>query len=98
MEIEFGSFIWDAKKEAINIKKHGVNFVTACEAFEDLDRKIYIDSRHSSEEERMFCVGKARGGILTVRFTYRINKIRIFGAGFWRKGELYYERENKRSE
>lgn len=98
MEIESGSFIWDAEKEAINIKKHGVGFVTACEVFEDLDRKIYVDSRHSSEEERMFCVGKVRGRILTVRFTYRINKIRLFGAGFWRKGELYYERENKRSE
>jgi len=31
------------------------------------------------------------GNILTVRFVYREGKIRIFGAGFWRKGRKYYE-------
>ena len=34
-------------------------------------------------------------GILTVRFTYRDDVIRIFGAGYWRKGKQIYERENK---
>lgn len=31
---------------------------------------------------------------LTVRFTYRGSVIRIFGAGYWRKGKVIYEREN----
>jgi uncharacterized DUF497 family protein len=88
----FGSFIWDDKKELENIGKHGVDFITAIEVFKDKERKIYTDSRHSREEERLFCIGKARGKILTVRFTYRGGKIRIFGAGYWRKGKEYYEK------
>jgi hypothetical protein len=34
-------------------------------------------------------------GIVTDRFTYRRNVIRIFGAGYWRKGKRIYERQNK---
>lgn len=94
MEREAGSFVWDTEKEYLNIKKHGVNFVTAARAFKDPDRKIYIDSRHNKEEERFFCLGKVMGRVLTARFTYRGDKIRIFGAGYWRKGETYYERED----
>ena len=93
MDKEFGSFIWDVKKEIINYYKHGVNFTTASKAFEDPKRKIYVDSRHSKKEERLFCIGKVEGKILTVRFIYRRGKIRIFGAGYWRKGETYYEEE-----
>jgi len=29
-----------------------------------------------------------------MRFTYRSVVIRIFGAGYWRKGKKIYEREN----
>ena len=97
MERESGSFIWDTEKEYLNIKKHGVSFITAAKAFKDPKRKICIDSRHDKEEERFFCIGKVMGSALTVRFTYRGDKIRIFGAGYWRKGETYYEREDDRS-
>ena len=38
---------------------------------------------------------KSPGGVLTVRFTYRDEIIRIFGAGYWRKGKTIYDRENK---
>jgi hypothetical protein len=34
-------------------------------------------------------------GILTVRFTWRSGKIRIFGAGYWRKGQKIYVKQNK---
>ena len=94
MDRESGSFIWDIGKELDNIGKHGVDFVTACKVFKDSKRKIYIDSRHSNGEERLFCIGKIGNKVLTVRFTYRGHKIRIFDAGYWRKGEIYYEREN----
>lgn len=30
---------------------------------------------------------------MTVRFTYRKNKIRIIGTGFWRKGKIKYTDE-----
>ncbi|MEA2082185.1 MAG: BrnT family toxin [Elusimicrobiota bacterium] len=92
MDKKYGSFIWSKEKERINIRKHRVDFPTAAKAFKDNKRKIYIDEKHSKKEERFFCVGKVNGKILTIRFTFRHNKIRIFGAGYWRKEAKYYEK------
>ena len=39
------------------------------------------DLDHSELEKRYYCLGQIAGGIMTVRFTYRENKIRIIGAG-----------------
>jgi uncharacterized protein len=83
--------LWDWKKEAANVRKHGVDFSTASKVFKDPKRQIFTDSRHSQKEERFFCIGKVDGKILTVRFTYRDSRIRIIGAGYWRKGRRYYE-------
>ena len=47
-----------------------------------------------ANEKRYFCFGTVGGGVLTVRFTYRDAIIRIFGAGYWRKGKRIYEQEN----
>lgn len=44
---------------------------------------------------RYYCFGKVGDDIITVRFTYRNNIIRIFGAGYWRKGKAIYAHENK---
>jgi hypothetical protein len=97
MEKGSSSFTWDFEKELANIYKHGVDFITASKAFKDPKRKIYVDSRHSEKEERFFCIGKVGKRVLTVRFTYRNGKIRLIGAGYWRKGERYYEKEDNRS-
>jgi uncharacterized protein len=94
MDIKSGNFIWDAEKELINIRKHGIDFYTAAKVFGDPKRKIYADSEHSKKEERLFCIGKADNRIITVRFIYRLGKIRIFGAGYWRKGVRYYEKND----
>ena len=93
MDKQFGSFVWGIEKELTNIKKHGVDFYAAAKTFRDPKRKIYIDSKHSEKEERYFCIGESGGRILTVRFTYRSGIIRIFGAGYWRKGARYYEKD-----
>jgi hypothetical protein len=74
----------------VNIKKHGVDFSTAVIAFKDPDIRIFLDVGHSRHEVRWFCLGNIDGRILTVRFTYREKKIRIIGAGYWRKGARYY--------
>jgi uncharacterized DUF497 family protein len=50
---------------------------------------------HSTEEERFYCIGRINNDIMTVRFTFRNNVIRIFGAGYWRKGRKLYEKQNK---
>lgn len=94
MDKVFGSFIWSQEKELANIRQHGVDFVTAAKAFKDAKRKIYIDSKHTEKEERYFCIGKVEDKILTIRFTYRAGKVRIFGAGYWRKGERCYEKKD----
>ncbi len=86
-------FIWDLGKEALNVQKHGVDFKTASRAFLDPERKILLDKKHSQFETRYFCIAKINERIINVRFVYRENKIRILGAGFWRKGGKYYEEE-----
>jgi uncharacterized DUF497 family protein len=88
------SFEWDEVKNEANQEKHGVSFEAAQEAFQDPKRVIALDKTHSSHEKRYYCMGKVKGGIMTVRFTYRNRKIRIIGAGYWRKGKKTYEKEN----
>lgn len=76
------NFEWDDKKNEENQKKHGVSFALAQLAFFDRNRIILEDLEHSIDEKRYYCLGQVSEGILTVRFTYRSNKIRIFGAGY----------------
>lgn len=89
------NFDWDEKKNLENQKKHNVSFEEAQFAFLDKNRIIAKDLDHSKAEERFYCFGKCGDRILTVRFTNRENKIRIIGAGYWRKGKQIYEKENK---
>ena len=63
--------------------------------FADQNRVIAEDLSHSSGEKRHYCFGWVEGGILTVRFTYRDDVIRIFGAGYWRRGKRTYEKEHQ---
>ena len=89
-------FEWDDSKDKINLEKHGLSFYEAQHAFFDKKRIITKDLKHSTEKEnRYFCFGNINGMIATVRFTIRNDKIRIFGAGFWREGKNLYEKENK---
>ena len=88
------SFEWDKEKNSENLSKHGVNFETAQYAFIDPRRVIAQDLVHSKVEKRYYVFGKVKGGVLTVRFTYRSNRIRIIGAGFWRKGKNIYEKQH----
>jgi len=87
-------FEWNFRKDRENQKKHGVGFAVAQLAFADARRVIAEDLSHSSAEKRYYCFGEVGGGILTVRFSYRAKVIRIYGAGYWRKGKRIYEREN----
>ena len=86
---------WDSCKDKLNRKKHNVSFPLAQRAFLDPDRIIARDLKHSKKEHRYYCIGRVGEEILTVRFTYRSNVIRIIGAGYWRKGKVIYEKKNK---
>ncbi|MCZ7609595.1 MAG: BrnT family toxin [Ignavibacterium sp.] len=92
---ETTTFEWNEDKNRINRKKHNISFEEAQYAFSDTKRIIAKDLEHSESEERYYCFGRIGENIVTVRFTYRNNKIRIIGAGYWRKGKLIYEKANK---
>jgi len=88
-------FEWDEEKNSSNLKKHKIPFEIAQYAFADPKRVIAEDLNHSQKEKRFYCFGKIEDEIVTVRFTYRNKIIRIYGAGYWRKGKQIYEKENK---
>jgi uncharacterized protein len=87
-------FAWDEEKARLNLDKHGVSFSQAQQVFLDPQRVIAEDLEHSDVERRFYCMGRVGGGVMTVRFTYREDVIRIFGAGYWRKGRRIYEEQN----
>ena len=89
------SFEWDDAKDRANRLKHGVSFAQAQAAFFDPHRVIAEDLDHSDAEPRYFCFGVVGAGVMTVRFTWRGSRIRIFGAGYWRKGKRLYEQQNR---
>ena len=92
----YSSFEWDPDKDRINQRKHNVSFHEAQLAFLDAARVLARDLSHSTRHEtRYYCFGKVDDGILTVRFTYRGETIRIIGAGYWRKGRRIYATENQ---
>jgi uncharacterized DUF497 family protein len=87
-------FEWDEAKDVANQAKHGVPFEVAQRAFLDPRAVIAEDLRHSGVEDRFYCFGEVDGAILTVRFTWREGRVRIFGAGYWRQGRKAYEETN----
>ena len=95
MKVKKVNFEWDDKKDYQNRMKHGVSFSEAQKAFLDTSRIIAEDLDHSSYEKRYYCFGKVNEAVMTVRFTYRASKIRLIGAGYWRKGKRIYEQTQK---
>jgi hypothetical protein len=88
-------FEWDPRKARENEAKHGVSFELAKTAFDDPGLVLAEDAEHSAGEQRYFAFGKAGGGILTVRFTLRADRVRIIGAGYWNRGKVYYEQTHR---
>ncbi len=89
------TFEWDDAKDRINRVGHGVSFILAQMAFFDRHRVIAEDLAHSGSEQRYLCFGKVAGGVMTVRFAYRSGRVRLFGAGYWRKGKRVYEEQSR---
>lgn len=87
-------FEWGEEKDKENQKKHNVSFSLAQHAFCDPHRIIVEDVEHSAGENRYYCMGRVGEGIMTVRFTFRESVIRIYGAGYLRKGRKIYEAQD----
>ena len=81
-------FEWDERKNAINIKKHGISFEEAAAVFSDPRCYEFYDSVHSLIEKRWIAIGLAALKILYVSFTERNDKIRLISAREADKNDL----------
>ena len=93
MQKEYYGYLieWDDNKNAINIKKHNVNFETAAYIFNDVNRIEFYDSIHSETEERYYTIGMV-GDVLFVVYTERGDAIRLISARYANEKErrAYY--------
>ena len=63
-------FDWNPIKASSNVAKHGIDFDTATEIFEDPDLFVIVDSRVYGER-RYQAIGASGGVILFVAYTMR---------------------------
>ena len=90
-------FEWDDKKNASNIRKHGVSFEEAQTVFFDESAIEFDDPDHSIQEERFILLGLSQClKVLVVCHCYRTaeSKIRIISARKATKKEqdVYFRR------
>jgi uncharacterized DUF497 family protein len=92
-------FIWDEKKNHVNLKKHGVDFNDAVRAWFDPDRLDFFDFEHSTDgEARWIFLGAVAGAVLFVVETEPdIETVRIISARKASKNEqeTYYANRSK---
>jgi uncharacterized protein len=92
-------FEWDENKNLLNTKKHNISFEVARSAFYDENGFVLEDTEHSKEELRFYWIGKIfNEKIITIRFVFKENCIRIFGASEWRKFRRIYDERTKDKE
>ena len=80
------AFEFDKNKSALNLNKHGIDFITAQELWNDHD---LIEIKATSDSEaRFLLVGRIKGKHWSAVITYRENKIRIISVRRSRKSEV----------
>jgi len=88
-------FTWDARKAAVNRRKHGVTFDEAATVFPDPFAQITGDPDHSVSEERELILGRsASGRTLVVSFSQRDAAIRIISARLATRNERHAYEED----
>jgi len=81
-------FEWDRRKALANLRKHGVSFDRAREAFGDDYSSCVDDPDHSRGERRFLLFGKTFAGqSLVVSFIERDGRFRIISARRMTAGE-----------
>ena len=70
---------WDAAKEAVNFRNHGIAFASALSVFDD-DFAITIPDDVSGEERFLTLGLDAFGHVIVVVYTWRGDKARIISA------------------
>jgi hypothetical protein len=93
-------FEWDDDKARQNLRKHGVSFEQATQAFRDPMGVEWIDDSEAHGEERTILLGMAGSGLLMVVHTDRSyggdpQRIRLISARRATRDEQdFYYREN----
>ena len=74
------NFEWNEERNAINVRKHGIDFNDVCEMF-DNPMLVKLDDLETYGEERWIGVGILLGIVAVVVYTERVNDvIRIISA------------------
>jgi hypothetical protein len=74
-------FVWDPRKAAENVRKHGVRFEEAVTVFADSLARIHDDPEHSVGERREIIIGhSSKPQLLLVSFTERGQVVRLISA------------------
>ncbi|MBO4676198.1 MAG: BrnT family toxin [Oscillospiraceae bacterium] len=92
-------FEWDANKNEINKKKHGISFEEARTVFFDEYAILFDDPDHSEEEDRFLILGfSQRENLCIVSHCYRgaDEVIRIISARKATKNETAVYAENRK--
>ena len=79
-------FEFDSVKDALNRKKHGIDFFTAALVFSDPMRIERLDDSVDTDEERWQTLGKV-GKVIFVVYTERGARTRIISARIATKAE-----------
>jgi uncharacterized DUF497 family protein len=84
------AFVWDGKKAASNLRKHGIEFEFATRVFKDPAQFEWPEDRTEYGEERWNVVGLVEGEEILVTYTVREADVRIISA----RRANRYERES----
>ena len=89
-------FLWDARKAAVNERKHGIGFPEATTVFDDPLSVTIPDPAHSVGEQRFLLLGTSRQQrLLVVAHSESGESIRIISARRARRRERRaYEEED----
>ena len=74
-------FEWDARKAAVNRRRHGIDVADSTALFEDERALTVPDEITAVDEARMLTLGRdALGRVLVVAYTWRGKALRLISA------------------
>ena len=79
-------FEYDTEKSLINLRKHGIDFETAQQLWQDPD--LIEISAKTSDEARSLVIGRISNKHWSAVITYRTSRIRIISVRRSRKAEV----------
>lgn len=79
-------FEYDTEKSLINLRKHGIDFETAQQLWQDPD--LIEISAKTSDEARSLVIGRISDKHWSAIITYRTSRIRIISVRRSRKAEV----------